>query len=92
MEGSGPWRGRGERAAELPSSDMNLQWESHMVADAASVRPTPHHHPGRVRGDTWPYLAVAGGQNILGSLENPELYYNHLSHSDSGGQGKVEGQ
>lgn len=52
----------------------------------------PHHHPGRVRGGTRPYLAVAGGQNILGSLENPELYYNHLSHSDSGGQGKVEGQ
>lgn len=55
----------------------------------------PHHHPGRVRtslgGSDTTFSSGSWGQNIQGNLENPKLDHNHLPHSASGGQGKVEG-
>lgn len=65
VKDSGPWdgRGRGDKATELPSSNMNLQWDSHTVAGAHHKDPVTvslsqqaclgegrsHHRPGRVR-------------------------------------------
>lgn len=45
-----------------------------------------------LRGRDTAFFSGSWGQNILGSLEDPELYYSHLPNSASGGQGKVEGQ
>lgn len=42
-------------------------------------------------GSDTTFSSGSWGQNIQGSLENPKLDYNHLPHSASGGQGKVEG-
>lgn len=67
-----------------------------LIQQACLGEDHPHPHPGRVRtclgGSDTAFSGGSWGQNIQGSLENPELDYRHLPRSASAGQGKDEGQ